>query len=474
MRPPLSRSPRTALLARLAWVPALALVLAACAAPEPTTVTSPSIAPTAVTTSSNGICPDVPYFVSDNPRQNFSLASENFRNEDFCSAYPYLRWLTQNAPLFTGSNPDDRNFLRLAEVYEYFAARSEDPAVRRAYLDSALATRDAGLAAMRAQNVPYQTWQRDILRGRFFDLYSDVYGADRARDVFDAYDSAFRAAPDSLDDYYLRFLVENSVLRYEDRDQRRQYLASIQPRLSDQEYAGYVTALMASLEQTEVYATEDQVAALIDRYNEVGARGLSDDEARRLLSYAYQLPEAVDERGGDAGAIVEALVPRFAANTTDPAILFALSEQARRRGNASEADNLFNRAIQNASNAQRADFFYARAARASGSAAYNLAGQALQYNSAHGPSLYLRASIVGQSIPRGGSVQQRAAYWCVADMFRRAAATGDSRIQSAANRAAAQYAAAGPSRDQYFFLGWRPGQTISTSTPFGSCTTTVR
>ncbi|MFN3596271.1 MAG: hypothetical protein ACK41D_03265 [Rubricoccaceae bacterium] len=470
----MSRSPRTALLARFAWAPALALVLAACAAPESTTVTPTSIAPSPVTTSANGICPDVPYFVSpDNPRQNFSLGSENFRNEDYCGAYPYLRWLTQNAPLFTGTTPDDRNFLRLAEVYEHFAAQSEDPAVRRAYLDSAMATRDAGLAAMRAENVPYQTWQRDILRGRFFDLYADVYG-DRSREVFDAYDSAFRAAPDSLDDFYLRYLVENSVLRYEDRDQRRQYLASIQPRLGSQEYADYVTALITSLEQTETYAGEDQVAALIDRYTAVGARGLSDDEARLLLSYAYQQPEVVDERGGDAGAIVDALVPRFTATTTDPAILFALSERARRQGNAAEADNFFNRAIQNASNAQRADFYYARAARASGSAAYNLAGQALQYNSAHGPSLYLRASIVGQSIPRGGSVQQRAAYWCVADMFRRAAATGDPRIQSAANRAAAQYAAAGPSRDQYFFLGWRPGQTISTSTPYGGCTTTVR
>lgn len=451
----------------------LAVALAACAAPESTTAPPPLRQATAVSASANGICPDVPYFVSqDNPRQNFSLGSENYRNEDYCGAYPYLVWLTRNEPLFTGSNPDDRNFLRLADVYEYFAAQSEDPAVRRTYLDSAQATRDAGLAALREANVPYQTWQRDVLRGRFLDLYADVYG-DRSRDVFDAYDSAFRSAPDSLDDYYLRYLVENSVLRYEDTEQRQQYLASIQPRLSSPEYAQYVEALRASLEAPEVYTAEDQVATLLARY-QANPRDLNDDEARLLLSIAYQQPTAIEERDGDPGAIVEALVPRFANNTSDPAVLYALSERARRSGNASEAETLFNRAIAAASNTQRADFYYARASRASGSSAYQLAGQALQYNSAHGPSLYLRASIVGQSVPRSGDVQQRAAYWCVADLFRRAAATGDSRIAGAASRAASQYAAAGPTREQYFLLGWRPGQTVNSSTPYGACTTTVR
>jgi hypothetical protein len=71
-------------------------------------------------------------------------------------------------------------------------------------------------------------------------------------------------------------------------------------------------------------------------------------------------------------------------------------------------------------------------------------------------------------------VDGRAAYWCLADRFNRVAATGDPRVASAARRTAAGYNRAGPSREDYFFKGWSPGQTIRASAGSVSCTTRVR
>ena len=83
-------------------------------------------------------------------RSNFSLGSEYYRNGDYCAAYPYIKQILATEPLFTGEDPDDRNYLRMASIYEDFAANvdSTNQAERVAYLDSALTTRQAGVAAL--------------------------------------------------------------------------------------------------------------------------------------------------------------------------------------------------------------------------------------------------------------------------------------------------------------------------------------
>ena len=40
-------------------------------------------------------------FVTESARTNFSLGSENYKNNDYCAAYPYLKWLLANDPLFS-------------------------------------------------------------------------------------------------------------------------------------------------------------------------------------------------------------------------------------------------------------------------------------------------------------------------------------------------------------------------------------
>ncbi|MDX1438978.1 MAG: hypothetical protein R3284_03655, partial [Rubricoccaceae bacterium] len=104
--------------------------------------------------------------------------------------------------------------------------------------------------------------------------------------------------------------------------------------------------------------------------------------------------------------------------------------------------------------------------------AYRMAGRALEIDSSYGPALYIRALVVAGTV-NSGTLRGRMAYWCVADLFSRAAAAGGSTADQA-RRLAGRYAASGPSREQYFFEGYRAGQSVTTSHGYGSCTTTVR
>lgn len=109
--------------------------------------------------------------------------------------------------------------------------------------------------------------------------------------------------------------------------------------------------------------------------------------------------------------------------------------------------------------------------------AVNFARAALELDGSHAESMYLIGTLIQSSVGRGDA-RVTAGYWCAADQFSRAASVassnGNSALANDARRAAANAASAGPDAEQYFFLGWQPGQTITASYGWGSCSTRVR
>jgi len=474
---------------------AAVVLLAACSAPAPTT---PSTRPTtggvfapppdgAPSYGPGTTCAETYVLVSDNARANFSLGSENYRNEDYCAAYPYLKWLIANDPLFTGGEDrDDRNFLRMAGVYEWFATRVDSTAgddVRRAYIDSALAVRAAGRAAMDAAGVEYDPFNRDLLEGFTYFQNAGLYEDAEARQ-FAAFQRAYEAKPDSLGDWYLQQLFNGSSIQYEgDRAARAAYVEALASHTADAGLRQYFTDYVTFLRTEPVTvadgtpAADTAVQALLDRARNNTICG---DGALTLLATVSQQPERITALGGDLEALEAQLLqcPEFQRDvetTTDPRRLYAMAIRSYRAGNASAGNDFFNRAIANASsNAQKADFHYSR---------YTVRRDrsdltaALRYNPTHGGALYTQATFVADAVGRRTDVAGRAAYWCLADRFRQVAATTtDSRVAATARSAAARYDRSGPSREQYFLaMGWRPGQTITASLgSAGSCTTRVR
>lgn len=464
--------------------------LAACSAPPATTGgpssgSSTTYAPPpegAPTYGPGDTCADTYVIVTDTPRTNFSLGTENYRNNDYCGAYPYYKWLLANDALFTGEDPDDRNYLRMAGIYEYFATKvdSTNQAERKAYLDSALAARRMGRDALDAQNIVYDSYLRDLREGFFYFQNAAAY-PDAEEQQFTAFNRAFEAKPDSLDDWYLQRLFEGSADRYgDDLTDRADYVERVAASVDDPGLKTYFDSWVTfvrtppSTATAAVASTDQVVQDLIDRAN--GGTICGNGETV-LLAVILQQPDRLTDLGADPDAL-QSIVLRCSQITDrvdDPRILLAFWARELRAGNTARANDFFQRAIANAaSNADRADFYYARYARTRSAADIT---QALQYNPAHGPSLYTRAGFIGDAVGRQSSTRGRAAYWCLADIYRNvAASTTDRRIASQARNTAARYERAGPSREQYFLdPGWTPGQTVSASLgSYGSCTTRVR
>ena len=452
--------------------------LAACA-PPPSTGPSASaggafIPDTPTDYGPGDYCANTVVYLQAEARANFSLGSEYYRNGEYCAAYPYMKWLLANDALFTGEEPDDRNYLRMASIYEAFAAEvdSTDRAERKAYLDSALAARRMGVEAMDARGIAYDGYLRDLREGFFYFTNADYYDDSDERQ-FAAFNRALDAKPDSLEDWYLVQLFNASALEYGDEQpnpERAEFIRKIAAVVDDPAlrtgYTQYADYIATAQQGPQVAGTDEAVQSLIDRL-EGGT--LSGNDVLVLFATATRQPERVEALGADPDEVISGLtrLPEIESQVNNPTTLYALSVRARREGDSARAADLFNRAIQNAeSNAQRADFYYS-------------AGQydrALQVFPQHGPSLYRRAGQIASAVGRPSSTRGRIAYWCLADIYRNVAAQTSGSIAANARRAAAQYERAGPNREQTFLdLGLSPGQSVSSSLgAYGSCTTRVR
>lgn len=420
------------------------------------------------TTAKAQLCADTQVYLMDNVRTNYSMGYENFKNEDWCAALPYLRYVLSNEPLYTGAEPDERNYRRLAAVYEGLAGMAEDGTVKRTYLDSALVAQDEMYDVMEANSFPYNTHERVLARGRFYETHADVY-PEKQSEIFDIYLEAFRMEPDSTADYYLahlgRVTAERAAAEEIDPTEGRDFVTELVAYADDPSY----------LEGVAESFRVEPIEHFYSLYEDYRAGDRDEDNTKVLFAFAMQMDSLIVDTYPeiDPQALADELFPVIIEFDPSPELLFAMAMREYRRGNSSEGMRYAERAIaMTESSTQKRDWWYTLATRSSGNTAYSLAGNALQYDSNYGPALYLRASVVARTV-NSGSLVGRMAYWCVADLFSRAAAAGGSTA-AAARRAAGQYAASGPTREQYFFEGYRQGQSVTTSHGYGSCTTRVR
>lgn len=463
--------------------------LSACSAPPGTgasnsSTNTPFVPDTPTAYGPGDYCSDTYVLLQETTRANFSLGSEYYRNGDTCAAYPYIKNLLATEPLFTGEDPDDRNYLRMASIYEDFAAQvdSTNQAEKVAYLDSALSMRAMGVQALEREGIAYDSYLRNLREG-FFYFQNGAYYDDAGERQYQAFNRAFEAQPDSLEDWYLVQLFNASAEQFGEElpnADRATFIRTLAGALDDPAlkqnytlYADYVETDPAESGEVAV-GSDDVVEGLI-----AAARGgtIAGNDALSLLAVVLQQPERIENLGEDVGELRTILLRNSAVTdqVDNPRTLYALALQAYGDGESGRGNELFNRAITNAqSNSQRADFYYSRGVSRYGSA--NDFTRALEYFPNHGPSLYRRAGQIAQSVGRPSSLRGRFAYWCLADIYRNvAASSSDSRISGTARRAAAQYERAGPSRDQYFLEGFSPGQSVTASLgAYGSCTTRVR
>ncbi len=142
--------------------------------------------------------------------KHYSLYQTKFANQNYEDALPYLRWILKHAPAFPWNN--DRNYKRGVVLYDSLAARTDDPATRRAHLNAALVLHDAAVATLPALGAEIDVfkWTRD--KGRFIQTHPDEF-ADRIDEAIDAYRKAYTLDLLRLDPYYIDLILRDDLSR---------------------------------------------------------------------------------------------------------------------------------------------------------------------------------------------------------------------------------------------------------------------
>lgn len=420
--------------------------------------------PTATAQSSDEIeCTD-----DENERRiHYSLYYESYKAGDYTSALPEIEWMLACAPAFGGRTPDDRNIRRAVEIYDSLAVRSEDPAQQQGYLAQALTLLTDAPSMLADAGVEVSEFDYAIKKGRFIQNHPELL-ADRQGEAYELYLGAFEMQPDSLSDYYINYIAAARTTRANEEDtpeaksSARDFLSSeLMPRVDNAEY---IEGLMNTL----ITTPREQYEFLARKFGEDPST-LSDEDLNTL----YRLnnnPELNDP--ALKKAVAEALVER----DPTPSLLQTLAAGAAADEDYDQALALYERALELAEDdSVRRDVYYniatMRYQQGQLATASNFAREALGIDSNHGPSLLLIGNAIASSV-RGGDVDSRAAYWCAIDYFSRA--SSDPQVSSQARSAIGTYSRYTPTSEDYFFKGWKPGQTITASYGWGSCSTSVR
>jgi tetratricopeptide (TPR) repeat protein len=352
-------------------------------------------------------------------------------------------------------------------MYDSLAVRAEDPAQQQEYLDEALALLEEAPSMLADAGVEVSEYDYAIKKGRFIQSHPELL-ADRQGEVYDLYLRAFELQPDSLSDYYINYVAaaRTTQANAEDTPEAK---ASAREFLSDEltphvEDPAYIDGLLDTL----ITTPREQYAFLKEKFQEDPA-SLDEEQVKTL----FNLNKNEELRDPE---LQRQLIPVLLEYDPTPALLQTLAGGEASDGNYDEALSLYERALELAEDdATRRDIYYNIATmkyqQGQLATASNYAREALDIDSNHGPSLLLIGNAIASSV-RDSDVRARAAYWCAIDYFNRA--TNDPQVSSQARSAIGTYSRYTPTSEEYFFLGWKPGQTVSASYGWGSCSTTVR
>lgn len=142
--------------------------------------------------------------------RNYSLYTEYWRNKNFDTALPYLRWILKCAP--GAASISDRNYVRAVDVYEGVGMAADDPDVRRAYLDSALYIHDVAVTNLQDVGIEADPFAWLFKKGRFIQKHPEDL-ENIQHEVGEIYRQAFDMDATKLESYYINFIISDYIQR---------------------------------------------------------------------------------------------------------------------------------------------------------------------------------------------------------------------------------------------------------------------
>lgn len=387
--------------------------------------------------------------VSDQDKAvHYSLYYEDFKNQNFQSALPNLKWIILKAPGYPKN--DDRNYERLVDTYKGLAEKAEDPEVKRAYLDSALAVFDEAPPALKEIDAEFNEVQWLIRKGRFIQENAQAL-PDQTTGVAGIYLKAFESAGCEVDPYYVRVIIDNYA-RSGEKQAAVDLMDEAEACYSDNaEMMAYITEIRNSLfkspEERMAFLEEriekdpenvDLVAELFDIYMQLSYRDKAAALGQKLLEMkpsarTYRLLAKMHLEDGEteeAFALYEKALELPGAEEIKRDIFFNMGIAQQEMGRLASARTYFRRALE-----QDPNF----------GAGYIAIGD-----------LYATAVSNCGSFER----EDRAVYWLAVDYYEKAKSV-DSNVAAAANQKINTYRRSFPDQEALFFKGWKPGQSYT-------------
>ncbi len=382
-------------------------------------------------------------------RTHYSLYYENFKNENYESALPDLRWILANAPTFPGD--DDRNFERAVDAFVGLAEQAQDEQQKRAYLDSALAYIDRAVPTIEEAGGEVNTYNWKLRKGRLIQSHDDILD-DRQDEMMAAYEEAYQLAPEQIDPYYIDRILRAYVVA-DEKESAVQMLDDLTAQRGDDEE---VAQLVEEWSSRVFTSPEERIGYLEGRVE-------NDPEDIEAMQELFDLYMQTNQRG-EASRLANQLLER----DPSPRIYRIVAEMRLEDGESQKAFDLYEQAAEASGDSVNAEVYYnmgiAQQQMDQMSRARTYFRQALDVDPDFGRALIAIGDLYVRAVSQcgGGQMQptDQAVYWLATDYYQRAK-QADPSLANTVDQNINTYRDYFPSRESMFFNDWQAGQSYS-------------
>lgn len=381
-------------------------------------------------------------------RMNYSLYYEDYKNENWQTSLPYLRWMVNCAPGFPSNS--DRNYERLVEVYEGIGMGQEDPDMQRVYLDSALYVFDTAVSKMQDAGVEVNEYEWVFEKGRFIQAHSEEL-PDLQSEVGATYREAFNLDSARIQGYYINYVILDLVQK-DDKGAAVDFMDEVEEvRSGDAEIMTMVTDWRGRL----FTSPEERIGFLQDQLE----KKPEDADIIAELVELYMEEGYRDE--------VYDLAPRLMESDPSARTFRLIAKMRLEDGQADEAIDLYEQSLEMDGGPDAAKEVYynigiAHQQEGRLSRARTAFRQSLQADANYGAALLAIGDLYMTAVQGCGSFERedRAVYWLAADYFDRAAAR-DQSVSSQARQRLNSIRRLMPTAEDKFFKGWTAGDSYT-------------
>ena len=387
--------------------------------------------------------------------QNYSLYYESFKNKDFASSLPYLKWMLACAPGFAGPGKnDDRNFDRAVDAYQGLSDATEDAGMKRAYLDTALVLFDTAVPVLTEAGADVNEQEWIFNKGRFIQKNAAVL-EDLQGDVGALYKTVYDNEPSQLNplSYYVNVIITDFA-RQDQKDAAIEFMEHVETNHGTD---GDVMGIISGWRDRLFDSPEERMAFLENQL----AKKPDDVKIIEELLDIYDELEELDKLSGMLATMIDV--------APTPKIHIKAGVMKLNDGDPEGAIQAFNAALKMPGGDQytkEIQFNIGNAYRETGKLpqARSAYRKALAADPSFGQALMEIANVYAEAVRDcGGSKMERedrAVYWLVADYLDKARNV-DASVRSTASRNLSQYKPYFPAAEDLFFKGWKEGEAYT-------------